>query len=45
MVGGISDTHCEKDIIDAVALGADAFALNLGTFDIHIIYAPHIHIS
>ncbi|ESZ99053.1 glycoside hydrolase family 71 protein [Sclerotinia borealis F-4128] len=29
MVGGITDSHCERDIIDAVALGADAFALNL----------------
>ncbi|TGO71087.1 hypothetical protein BELL_0621g00020 [Botrytis elliptica] len=29
MIGGINDTHCEQDIIDAVALGVDAFALNL----------------
>ncbi|KAJ8066568.1 hypothetical protein OCU04_005620 [Sclerotinia nivalis] len=29
MVGGINDAHCEQDIIDAIALGVDAFALNL----------------
>ncbi|KAK6612145.1 mutanase [Botrytis cinerea] len=29
MIGGINDAHCEQDIIDAIALGADAFALNL----------------
>ncbi|TGO43939.1 hypothetical protein BCON_0701g00020 [Botryotinia convoluta] len=29
MIGGINDTHCEQDIIDAIALGVDAFALNL----------------
>ncbi|TGO07069.1 hypothetical protein BTUL_0337g00080 [Botrytis tulipae] len=29
MIGGVNDTHCEQDIIDAIALGVDAFALNL----------------
>ncbi|KAA8575569.1 hypothetical protein EYC84_004708 [Monilinia fructicola] len=29
MVGGINDEHCEQDIIDAIALGVDAFALNI----------------
>ncbi|RAL67855.1 hypothetical protein DID88_008581 [Monilinia fructigena] len=29
MIGGINDDHCEQDIIDAIALGVDAFALNI----------------
>jgi hypothetical protein len=28
MIGTATDAHCEQDIIDAQALGADAFALN-----------------
>lgn len=28
-IGTITDAHCEKDIRDAKALGADAFALNI----------------
>ena len=34
-VGTITDAHCEQDILDAQALGADGFALNLSkqTFD------------
>jgi glucan endo-1,3-alpha-glucosidase len=31
MIGTITDAHCEQDIKDAMALGADAFALNLNT--------------
>lgn len=31
MIGTISDAHCKKDIQDAKALGADAFALNINT--------------
>ncbi|RDL30183.1 Uncharacterized protein BP5553_10461 [Venustampulla echinocandica] len=31
MIGGITDAHCEQDIKDAMALGVDAFALNLDT--------------
>ncbi len=31
MVGTITDAHCEQDIQNAMALGADAFALNLNT--------------
>lgn len=30
-IGTVSDAHCEKDILDAKALGADAFALNINT--------------
>jgi glucan endo-1,3-alpha-glucosidase len=29
MIGTIRDAHCEQDIKDAIALGADTFALNL----------------
>ncbi len=31
MIGTITDAHCQTDIQDAMALGADAFALNLNT--------------
>ncbi|KAH8599849.1 glycoside hydrolase [Bisporella sp. PMI_857] len=31
MVGNITDEHCRQDIVDAKALGADAFALNINT--------------
>ena len=31
MIGTITDAHCLKDIQDAKALGADAFALNINT--------------
>jgi glucan endo-1,3-alpha-glucosidase len=31
LIGTITDAHCEQDIRDAMALGADAFALNLNT--------------
>lgn len=33
MIGTVTDAHCEQDILDAKALGADAFALNLNTVD------------
>ena len=33
MIGTISDEHCKKDILDAKALGSDAFALNINTVD------------
>lgn len=31
MIGTVTDAHCEQDIKDAMALGADAFALNINT--------------
>lgn len=31
LIGTLTDAHCDQDIIDAQALGADAFALNLAT--------------
>ena len=31
MIGTITDAHCQQDIENAMALGADAFALNLNT--------------
>jgi glucan endo-1,3-alpha-glucosidase len=31
MIGTITDAHCKQDIQNAMALGADAFALNLNT--------------
>ncbi len=31
LIGTITDAHCEQDIKDAMALGADAFALNINT--------------
>jgi hypothetical protein len=30
-IGTITDAHCQQDIQNAQALGADAFALNLST--------------
>lgn len=31
LIGTLTDAHCNQDIQDALALGADAFALNLAT--------------
>lgn len=31
LIGTLTDAHCDQDIQDAQALGADAFALNLAT--------------
>jgi glucan endo-1,3-alpha-glucosidase len=31
LIGTITDAHCQQDIQDAMALGADAFALNINT--------------
>jgi hypothetical protein len=34
MIGQIDDEHVAKDVADAKALGLDAFAMNIGMFDL-----------
>jgi len=31
MIGGITDEHVRQDIVDAKAMGLDAFAMNIST--------------
>jgi len=40
MIGTVFDEHCRQDIIDAKALGVDAFALNLNTLNPDKPWAP-----